>query len=169
MMLSAVSTPAARGWWLPCAAALLLSACATAFAPAYDPALVAGFNQANEKALVLFSAVSAGSGAGAFDVYAGQYDGAIGAFGALKLQAEARPVPELPAALAGRVCANDEADGCTNDPTPANLEGIIANLGLLGARHAAAGVSSGYVALRKTDHEIYAANVLAVEEYLKRE
>ena len=36
-------------------------------------------------------------------------------------------------------------------------------------RHKSAGLSSGYVQLRKIDHDIYARHVLVVEEFLKSE
>jgi hypothetical protein len=171
MVLSAISEVGSRAGRLFGALAFLVSvaACETVLAPDYDPALVAGFNQANQQAFTLFSAVSGGSPAGAYRAYAEQYDGVIGAFDALRLQAEARPVPELPGTVTTRVCDDSEAATCSNNPTPLNLAGLSANLSLMKARHASAGLSSGYVQLRRIDHEIYAANVLAVEEYLKRE
>lgn len=169
---SAVASSIARFHAIVRSAALLvfLSACQAAFAPAYDPALVAGFNQSNERALALFSALAGGSSAGAYPSHAAQYDEVIGAFEALKLQAEARPSPPLPPAVAARLttelCSDPAA--CANNPTPFNLAGIVSNLNLMKARHAGVGLTSNYVELRKLDHEVYAANVLVVEEYLKR-
>ena len=149
--------------------AILLSACATAFAPPYDPAFVTGFNQANERALVLFSALSGGSGAGAYESYAERYADVIGAFDALKLRAEARPSQELPDEIRSCVCKDPHSDECTINPTPFNLEGLISNLTTMKQRHKSAGLSSGYVQLRKIDHDIYARHVLVVEEFLKSE
>ena len=150
---------------------LLLSACQTAFAPPYDPTLVTGFNEANTEALVLFAAVSGGSAAAAYGDHSGQYDSVIGAFDALELQAAVRQVPEFPTQILERVVPQgcSGADACSNNPTPFNLERIINNLNVMRERHASMGLSAGYVALRKVDHEIYARNVLIVEEYLKRE
>lgn len=160
-----------RAFLQACALLTLVASCEAAFAPAYDPAFVAGFNETNEEALALFSALAGGSSAGAYPRYAAQYDGVIGSFEALKLQAEARPVPPLPPAVAARVSPEDcPADaGCAINPTPFNLAGLIENLNLLKERHARVGLVPDYVGLRKEDYEIYAANVLILEEYLKRD
>lgn len=150
-------------------AIFLLSACARSFAPPYDPAIVTSFYQANEKALVLFSSVSHGSPASAYPSYAERYDEVVGAFDALRLQAEARPSSELPAGIRDRVCKDVPADTCTNNPSPVNLAELISNLETLRQKHATRGLTPDYVLLRKLDHDIYARHILVIEEYLKSE
>jgi hypothetical protein len=64
----------------------VLSSCTISLAPPYDPSMLVALNEANKRALVLFSSVSRGTNAGSFPAVAGQYDELIGTFDALRLQ-----------------------------------------------------------------------------------
>jgi hypothetical protein len=123
----------------------VLAACTIQLAPDYDAGLVDGLNKANAQTLVLFVSLQKGVTPDSFAQYEARYDAAIGAFSALKTQAEARFVPPLGVALVqkikaasgegsvfARICAA-EAD-CVN-PTPQLISSIADTLTEVEAVH----------------------------------
>ena len=113
-----------------------LAACTVRLVPDYQPTLVDGLNKANNDTLVLFAALQQGVAPTTYAVYAKRYDVAIGAFSALKTQAEARDVPPLGVSLVDKVkklgvatlakVCPDSSD-CVN-PTPKILDSVIGTL-----------------------------------------
>jgi hypothetical protein len=149
---------------------LVLGACAVTLAPAYDAALVARLNDANEKTLTLFSAVKKGSPASAFPTFAARYDELIGAFDAARMQAAAREMPDVSQRLFDIVGGTDACpapDDCLN-PTPEILGTVAANLTQMKDTHAARGLQSDIVEIFKGAHEISMGQALEVENAFKR-
>jgi hypothetical protein len=70
-----------------------LTGCAIQLAPSFDRSIVDGLAAANEQTMTLFASVSAGTRKEAYGPREPAYNGAIGKFDALRIQAEARPVP----------------------------------------------------------------------------
>jgi hypothetical protein len=76
------------------AAILLLAGCAVQLAPSYDTSIIDGLTSANEQAMTLFASVSSGTEGSPFSDREKTYNELIGKFGALRLQALARPTPQ---------------------------------------------------------------------------
>ena len=157
---------------------LILSGCMAQLAPPYDDALVKDLIRADEKALVLFSAVADGSEASEFPKFASQYEQLIGKFGSLQNQAEARPVPPLAARLSDQlskysvlrqVCGEAEGDpgSCVNS-SPSALAQIVKNFTVMRSTHKTKGLPKDLVALFKNPYDISIHQALTVETALKR-
>ncbi|MBC3915949.1 hypothetical protein H8L32_00495 [Undibacterium sp. CY18W] len=73
---------------------MMLAACATQLAPAYDKAVVDGLAAVNTDAMILFASVSNGTDKSSFASRADKYNSLIGRLDALSLQAGARPMPK---------------------------------------------------------------------------
>lgn len=101
--------------------ALVLASCVLRLAPAYDADLVAGLREANTQALQLFAAASHGGG---FAARRDRYDDVIGRFDAMKIEAEARPVPTN-AAVSGIAQRASSTSGDPRNPTPIAIANII--------------------------------------------
>ncbi len=155
-----------------------LAACETQLAPPYDETLVEELTAADEKTLVLFSAVSDGSEASAFPQFAPRYEELIGKFGALGHRAEARPVPPLAQKLADQlakykvlreVCGGDQGDpgSCVNS-SPSAINTIVENLSKMRQTHKATGLQEDAVALFENAYKISIQQALTVETALKR-
>lgn len=86
---------------LVCASLLFIAvaACAVRLAPEYDPSIVQGIEQANERAMVLFASVAQGVPARTFPTRAESYAEVIGKLSALRLFVKARPAPATPPLL----------------------------------------------------------------------
>lgn len=158
-------------------AALWLAACAINVSPPYDPALVEGLRRQNEKALILFSAVSAGSTREEFR--ARPYDEVIGSFDALRLQAQSRDVPPMAQKLVAqmvqngivaKVCGTDPAQAvdCIN-ASPRSIGQVAAVLTQMKTQHRTQGLAPDLVAIWKTQYETSIQQALTVETALKRD
>lgn len=158
--------------------ALTLSACTTQLAPAYDDALLQGLVKADEKALVLFSAVSNGSGKQEFREFSSRYDNLIGTFGSLQNQAKARATPPLAKKLAEQmakyeilkdVCGGDTGDpgSCVNS-SPSAMAEIINTLSKMRETHESQGLKKDIVKLFKGSYDISINQAITVETALKR-
>jgi hypothetical protein len=153
----------------------LLAGCTISLAPAYDPSLVEGIRGANERALALFSAVEDGSPAADFPDHAATYDEVIGRLGALRMQAEARPVPPLADRIAATLAdvgilddvCEDAAD-CVNT-SPRQLTTAADNLARMRRTHRDQGLEPDVVELFRNAHEISISQAMKVELALKRE
>jgi len=75
-------------------AILLMAGCAVQLAPSYDTTIIDGLTGANEQAMTLFASVSSGTEGSPFSDREKTYDELIGKFGALRVQALARPTPQ---------------------------------------------------------------------------
>lgn len=157
------------------AAAAWLAACAINATPPYDPALVAGLRAQNEKALILFSAVSAGAPKAEFS--ARPYDEVIGGFDALRVQAQARNVPPLARKLVAQMAQNGiVAEICGPDPakavdcinsSPRAIAQITATFRQMKTLHQGQGLAADIVAIQKTQYEASIQQALVVETALK--
>jgi len=76
------------------AAILLMTGCTVQLAPSYDTTIVDGLTSANEQAMTLFASVSSGTEGSPFSDREKTYNELIGKFGALRVQALARPTPQ---------------------------------------------------------------------------
>ncbi len=70
-----------------------VTSCTTKLAPEYDKAIVDGLTSNSSKLLELFASASQGTKTTDFSKRETSYNQLIGAFEALKIQSEARPVP----------------------------------------------------------------------------
>jgi hypothetical protein len=168
-----------RPWFGPIVwLGLLLAACQTQLVPAYDETLVADLVQADEKALVLFSAVGDGSDKAEFPKFAGQYEQLIGKFGSLQNRADARPSPPLAKRLAEQLakydvlkkaCSDAQGDpgSCVNS-SPRALGTIVENLTKMRATHKAGGLAKDVVPIFKNAYAISIHQTMTVEMALKR-
>jgi hypothetical protein len=153
---------------------LLVAACAARLAPPYDPSLVGGLAAANKDALTLFAKVANGVSPGSFPQRSDDYDEAIGAFDALRLEAAARPVPQsrLSARLAGRAGtgAGVEVDDIArlSNPTPEFLTQVVAILTRMRDTDRRRGLSPVFVTGFKNDYEIAIEQALVFEKALQR-
>lgn len=151
----------------------LLSGCATAIVPQYQQSLVDGINQANTKALTLFSSISTGSPQSQYATYKPKYDEVIGTFDALRLAAKSRPVPALNATLAAlgplKDLCKDEADptACVNS-TAQKLQGIVDVMSELKRVHGKLGLQPSVVAFYRLDYQQSVLDALTIENALKR-
>jgi hypothetical protein len=158
---------------------LCLTACTVQLAPDYDASLVDGLNKSNANALVLFASLEKGAKTNSYAYYETRYDAVIGAFTALKTQAEARTVPPLGVSSVARAktliggdqnsmlaqaCATNE--DCVN-PTPKILESLIDTLRRLEKDHKSKGfaAASANIAGKCSTTETAQATTLGVMPY----
>jgi hypothetical protein len=93
LSLALITRTIAARWLAVVLAAGLLSACAVKLAPDYDKIIVNGLSSLNEEMMIFFASVSGGTQARTFGEREQSYNAIIGKLDALKIQAEARPVP----------------------------------------------------------------------------
>lgn len=155
--------------WLALAA-VMLAGCPVQLAPDFDSAIVDGLTSANEKTLVLFAAVAGGDGQGGFEKHENTYNELIGAFDALRLQAQSRPDPTTPS-LAG--LASDRLPALADivqldTPTPDILANIVTTLTQMRNNHRDQGLSAGAVLLFKESYDTKMDQALTYEKALER-
>lgn len=158
--------------------AFTLSACTTQLAPSYDDALLKDLIKADEKALVLFSAVSSGSDKAKFPEFAGRYDNLIGTFGSLQNRAKARVTPPLAKKMADLmakydvlkdVCGGEGGDpsACVNSSPNAMAE-IVITFTQMRETHESQGLKKDIVKIFKGAYDISINQAITVETALQR-
>lgn len=80
--------------WLVVAVLVLVSGCAVKLVPDYDKALVSGLTASNTGIMQLFAATDSGTKHETFSHREDKYNTLIGNMDALRIQAQARPVPD---------------------------------------------------------------------------
>jgi hypothetical protein len=148
-----------------------LAACATAQLPEYRQSLFDGINQTNAKTLFLFATVSSGSSAGQYPQLQSQYNEAIAAFDAIRIQVQARGWPATSTLLnrgaLQSLCPDDGSGETCSSATEDALVNITDNLMTLRDRHRTTGLAASFVAARKARYETMIGVVLAIENALR--
>jgi len=152
--------------------ALLASGCAVKLAPSYDRSIVEGLSSANEQTLILFASVSSGATSTTFASRETTYNGLIGKFDALRIQAAARPMPRplFTQIFAGGPSADTapkELD-VLKAPTPAVLDTVLATLTEMRNTDRTSGLTSTRVMLFKNEFSISMEQALVYEKALER-
>jgi hypothetical protein len=139
--------------------AILLSAgCTVQLAPSYDTTIVDGLTSANEQAMTFFASVSSGTEGSPFSDREKTYDELIGKFGALRLQALARP----------SAATASEPENRLKAPTPDILATIIDKLTRMRDTDKSGALTKEFVALFENSYELSITQALAYEKALQR-
>jgi hypothetical protein len=154
-------------------ALVVLAGCSLQLVPQHDPSIVDGLNTTNTKTLTLFSALANGSPKAKFADYKARYDEVIGAFDALRLKAEARPVPQIGQTIASLgplrdICGTGSGTNACINSSPASMETIVMILSGLRDLHLQSGLPADDVAISKQMYVTSVAQALKVETALKR-
>ena len=149
-----------------------LAACTIQTVPSYDAELESKLNDAHEKTLAVFSGLSSCPSNCAYSAYSDKYDELIGAFGAARDKAKARPTPPLGVRLAQssalkKVCANSTPQDCLNT-TPDKLELVVETLSELRDEHRAGPLQRGTDELFLLDYQAAIEPTLTIEAALNR-
>lgn len=153
--------------------ALALSACTIQLVPSYDQALVEGIDETNTEALTLFASLEGGSPKDKYPDFAEKYSETIGNFDALQQRASNRQVPPLAKRIARQKIVRDFCNSAT-DPTsclnvtPQSLGVVLSQLRRMRDRHKASGLEPDTVQLFRANYDTAIAQVLTVENALKR-
>ena len=146
--------------------------CAVKLAPSYDRSIVEGLSSANEQTLILFASVSSGVESGTFGSRETTYNGLIGKFDALRIQAAARPMPRplFTQIFAGGPSADTapkELD-VLKAPTPGVLETVLGTLTEMRNTDRSSGLTATRVTLFKNEFSISMEQALVYEKALER-
>jgi hypothetical protein len=149
-----------------------MAGCTVQLAPSYDTTIVDGLTSANEQAMTLFASVSSGTEGSPFSDREKTYDELIGKFGALRLQALARPTPQ-PAILnylelTPSAETASEPGNRLKAPTPDILATIIDKLTRMRDKDKAGSLTKELVALFENSYELSITQALAYEKALQR-
>jgi hypothetical protein len=148
------------------------SGCTVQLSPPYDDATYKSLVDLNVRTETLFASLSGGGTAADFPTHKATYDQLIGGFSAARMAAASREVPAAGVKLAsntplGASCADNPAD-CV-DPTPGNLDRIIALLTAMRDAHQHGKLTRGLdVGGFKNQYETDMNLVLVFEAALKR-
>lgn len=152
--------------------ACALGACAVRLAPDFDRTIVDGLTSANNTTLTLFASVSSGSNKTTFASRKPTYDRLIGAFDALRIQAQARPTPRP---LLLQLIGGGPSPGTApkdidvlKAPTPAILATIVDILTTMRDTDQAFGLSRTLVIGFKNEFETSIDQALVYEKALER-
>lgn len=149
----------------------LASGCAVKLAPGYDRTLVDGLAEANENTMTLFASASPSSRE-TFDRRENTYNRLIGKFDALRLQAQARPIPRpfiLQVLGMGPDPTKAPKDLALLDaPTPKILRTIVDTLTKMRDTDRAQGLSEPLIQGFKNSYEMSIDQVLTYEKALER-
>jgi len=153
-------------------AAIFLAGCSVKLVPSYDRTIVEGLTEANRETLELFAAVSNGAPGETFGEREPKYNELIGAFDALRLQADARPVPR-PLVLQWFGLGTpdgkqpEEIEKLQN-PTPGILEEVRETLIRMRETDRGGRLSATLVTGFKNSYELSIDQALTVEKALER-
>ena len=154
---------------------LALAGCAVRLAPSYDQAIFDGLTKANEEAMTLFAATSAGVSSGTFSTKREKaYDGLIGKLDAVRLQAVARPDPQPGPFLALVLpkIVGKPSDQPDTNPLASPTSRFAANMARIFTRmrdrDKKNGLKPQHVALYKNEFEFEMDNALTYEKALNR-
>ena len=148
--------------------ALLLTSCVLRAAPAYDPSIVMGLQEANTEALQLFAAVSQGTTARTFPDRRKRYEDVIGRFDALRVETLSRRVPRPPFVSGITARASAAVDGDIANPTPTYLESILRTLTRMRDVDRARGLMAENVKLYKRSYVERITEAFHVEKAFQR-
>jgi hypothetical protein len=153
-------------------AILLSSGCAVQLAPSYDTTIVDGLTSANEQAMTFFASVSSGTEDSPFSDREKTYDELIGKFGALRVQALARPTPQPLIldylGLAPSAATASEPENRLKAPTADILATIIDKLTRMRDKDKSGSLTKELVALFENSYELSITQALAYEKALQR-
>lgn len=150
---------------------LMLNACATQLAPAYDKALFDGITQTNIKIMALFASVSKGTKANDFSQREKMYNDIIGNVDALALQSKARPVPQNKVTEKVNQYLQSRGVGALSDgvaPSANALEVVSKNLVKMRDTDQARGLGKDLVPVFKNAVIISMDQALTYEAFLER-
>lgn len=151
---------------------LLVAGCAIKLAPNYDKTIVDGLTKANQDTLILFASVSSGTTAATFPDREATYNDLIGAFDALRIQANARPTPRpYVLQILGLGHAEDKQPqdiDVLQTPTPGILQQIVATLTRMRDNDEAKGLSAAIITGFKNSYETSIDQALTYEKALER-
>lgn len=152
------------------AASLLLSACATQLAPAYEPAVVSGLERNSVATLTLLASLAGGTQAANFSQREAAYAQRIGELDALALQAGARPEPSGPlqAKLKDWLQAKGMSEPDARPPSVHALQRVSATLAKLRDTDRKQGLSAVEVQAFRGQLLIYLDQALSYEYFLAR-
>lgn len=152
------------------AASLLLSACATQLAPAYEPAVVSGLERNSIATLTLLASLAGGTQAANFSQREAAYAQRIGELDALALQAGARPEPSGPlqAKLKDWLQAKGMSEPDARLPSVHALQRVSATLAKLRDTDRKQGLSAVEVQAFRGQVLIYLDQALSYEYFLAR-
>lgn len=156
--------------------ALTLSACALRLAPSYDKDIFDGLSQANELAMTQFAAVTPGT---RFADRERGYIAVIGKLDSVRLEAEVRPNPKVPAvaqkiakSLAASVnlestnLTQPEIDQLAGAPTPELVQEMIKGFELMRQTDRIGKLSQPVAVRFKSEFEVYMFIALNYEKAL---
>lgn len=151
---------------------ILLAACTVRFAPDFDRGILNGLIEANEQTLVLFATVSAGVTSDTFQQRETTYNGLIGKFDAVRVQALSRPTPRpIVAKLLGIGTSQDSRPDeieILDAPTAQILETVIDTLTMMRDTDADSGLARSKVEGFKRSYEASIDQALTYEKALER-
>ena len=154
------------------AAILLLAGCTVQLAPSYDTTIVDGLTSANEQAMTLFASVSSGTEGSPFSDREKTYNELIGKFGALRVQALARPTPQPLIldylGLAPSAATASEPDNRLKAPTADILATIIDKLTRMRDKDKTGSLTKELVELFENSYELSITQAIAYEKALQR-
>ena len=154
------------------AAILLLAGCSVQLAPSYDSTILDGLTSANEQAMTLFASVSSGTEGSPFSDRETTYNELIGKFGALRLQALARPTPQPLVldylGLAPSAATASEPENRLKAPTADILATIIDKLTRMRDKDKAGSLTKEFVELFENSYELSITQAIAYEKALQR-
>jgi hypothetical protein len=154
------------------AAILLLAGCSVQLAPSYDTTILDGLTSANEQAMTLFASVSSGTEGSPFSDRETTYNELIGKFGALRLQALARPTPQPLIldylGLAPSAATASEPENRLKAPTADILATIIDKLTRMRDKDKAGSLTKEFVELFENSYELSITQAIAYEKALQR-
>ncbi len=151
---------------------LVATACTIQAVPSYDAELEEKLNATHERTLAVFSGLSSCPNSCSFSTYSEKYDAIIGAFGATRDKAKARPTPPLgvrfaQSPLLEEVCRDSTPQKCLNT-TPEKLQLVVESLSDLRDTHRLSTLQPGTVELFLKDYTAAIEPTLIVEAALKR-
>ena len=171
----------AQGWGRGGAVAvallmLLVAGCAAQWAPAYDPSIADGLNATNRDVQTLFATIGTGVDKQTFPSRSGTYARIIGSLDALEIQVKTRTLPPDAAKLPdvehllaklgiGQV---DQDKKFTAFPSARAIHDASATLVKMRDTDAAHGLAGELVSAFVNQTDIYLAQAIAYESYLKR-
>jgi hypothetical protein len=155
--------------------AVLLAACATQLAPAYDESIFSGLTASNKDVQTLFASVVDGVSAKTFDDRAPTYAHIIGELDALEVQAKSRPIPSaVTLERANAVLSVNGMQRLVNDPkftdfpsarSIQNTADTLKRMRLVDQRE---GLHGAEINAFENQASIYLTQAITYEAFLKR-
>jgi hypothetical protein len=148
----------------------VLSACAVKLAPEYDKAIVDGLKENSKSTMVFFASVSGGTKKADYSTREKTYNELIGAFEALKIISESRPIPSNKVVEKANeyLRSRNQAEMSMVAPSSGALQEVVRQLVSMRERDQTVDMSANMIGIYKGPILISLDQAITYESFLER-